>query len=490
MMCKLEYLLLIGLVSLGVSCSSDSTDQDIDHIYKPTPVEPEKPPYFIVPARTNSTSTDWRSYTAQTVARIPEFKIVNEPERSIYGGWIVPGKTRPATGFFRTEKIDNRWWIIDPEGNQFIHKAIAVFNPGSSDRQKAALTSKFGSTANWAKSQTDMIKANGFNGVGSWSNVGEINKLTNPPAFCVFLEPAAKLKNYLKANGEPSDHEGWEGYQWDIPPVFFPQIDEYIDREIKTITQYRDNQFLLGYFVDNELPWKNDALGNCLDVTKFPKTHVNNITAQTWLDARKGRPSTIADANASDKSAFTAFMFETFISKVEVAIRKYDPNHLFLGTKFNQEKHELINPDVMKVAGQYVDVITVDHYRSWEPNQTMLQNWVSWSGKPFMIVEFYVKGEDSGLPNKTGAGWNVATQAERGYFYQNFTIELIKSKGCVGWHWFTYQDNDPENMNTDPSNRDSNKGIVTWDFNEYSPLLSNMKELNENVYQLTRFYDK
>lgn len=67
---------------------------------------------------------------------------------------------------------------------------------------------------------------------------------------------------------------------------------------------------------------------------------------------------------------------------------------------------------------------------------------------------------------------------------------LIRSKVCVGWHWFTYMDNDPENENTDPSNRDSNKGMVTWDFEDYVPLQENMQAINDNVYLLTRFYDK
>lgn len=119
-----------------------------------------------------------------------------------------------------------------------------------------------------------------------------------------------------------------------------------------------------------------------------------------------------------------------------------------------------------------------------------MANWTSWSGRPFLIAEFYTKGEDSGLPNNTGAGWNVPTQQDRGYFYQNFAINLLQSKSCVGWHWFTYQDNDPLNLNADPSNRDSNKGIVNSDFQLYTPLMDNIKKLNENVYQLIQFFDK
>jgi hypothetical protein len=87
-----------------------------------------------------------------------------------------------------------------------------------------------------------------------------------------------------------------------------------------------------------------------------------------------------------------------------------------------------------------------------------MQNWYNWSGKPFLVTEFYTKGMDSGLGNTTGAGWIVPEQKDRGYFYQNFVNELIKAKTCVGWHWFTYMDNDPENPNSDASNKDSNKG--------------------------------
>lgn len=35
---------------------------------------------------------------------------------------------------------------------------------------------------------------------------------------------------------------------------------------------------------------------------------------------------------------------------------------------------------------------------------------------------------DSGMDNTSGAGWVVRTQAERGAFYQSFTLALLKSK--------------------------------------------------------------
>jgi hypothetical protein len=51
-------------------------------------------------------------------------------------------------------------------------------------------------------------------------------------------------------------------------------------------------------------------------------------------------------------------------------------------------------------------------------------------------------------------------------------------------------DNDPADTTTDPSNRDSNKGIVTIRYEPYSPLLQRMKTINSNLYPLADFFDR
>ena len=113
-----------------------------------------------------------------------------------------------------------------------------------------------------------------------------------------------------------------------------------------------------------------------------------------------------------------------------------------------------------------------------------MDNWVAWTGKPFLISEFFAKGMDSGLPNTSGAGWIVKTQADRASFYQNFVLPLVRHKGCVGWHWFRYMDNDPEDIPQDPTNLDANKGIVDGSFKPYPGFLESMQILNQRVYQL------
>ena len=94
------------------------------------------------------------------------------------------------------------------------------------------------------------------------------------------------------------------------------------------------------------------------------------------------------------------------------------------------------------------------------------------------------------MANTTGAGWLVKTQRDRGRFYQNFALALLQSKGCVGWHWFKYIDNDLTAAKFDPSNADSNKGIVNNRYVPYTPLLEAMKQLNQRTYSLAEYFGR
>ena len=151
---------------------------------------------------------------------------------------------------------------------------------------------------------------------------------------------------------------------------------------------------------------------------------------------------------------------------------------------------DIAKPELFRACGPFVDVVSMNYYRAWSPDAATMQMWSRESGKPILITEWYAKGVDSGLANTGGAGWLVKTQRERGLFYQNFTLGLLESKVCVGWHWFRYSDNDPEEKATDPSNRDSNKGIVNNRYEPYAPLLAAMKPLNERIYSLVEFFDR
>ena len=108
-----------------------------------------KATYHQVDARKNAQDSVWKSYTAKTIERLPNFTYSIDPKTNNYGSWKVNKSN--ATGFFRVEKKEDRWWIIDPEGYPFIHKGVAVFRPGASENQKKSLQEKYDSPENWAK---------------------------------------------------------------------------------------------------------------------------------------------------------------------------------------------------------------------------------------------------------------------------------------------------------------------------------------------------
>ena len=50
------------------------------------------------------------------------------PDRDRFGGW-KNGPRQKATGFFRAEELDGKWWLVDPDGALFISLGIDVVTP-------------------------------------------------------------------------------------------------------------------------------------------------------------------------------------------------------------------------------------------------------------------------------------------------------------------------------------------------------------------------
>lgn len=458
----INYLLmLIFFVLLG--CKSYSSNE----------IEYEK--YEEVWA-TSSQNINWKLYKARTVENLMDFKISKDPELGKYGGYLT-GKKYTATGFFRTQKIKDRWWIIDPEGNPFIHKGVAVVRPGRSSENQNFIGTKFQSSDNWIHAESKLLREYGFNGAGAWSDIDLIKNSSDPLIYTIIVQPMRAFRNdhFLKNRNLYSEN-GESVYLNDLIMVFDPKFDYYIDSTLSFISNYENDANLLGYFTDNELPWVFDALDRHLLLLN--EKDPGFIAAKNWIEIRKGFNFNIDKINNNDRIAFLEYYFETYLFKVTKALKRYDSNHLYLGCRFNKPERELNKPEMFKIAGKYMDIISINHYFKWEPDIQQLTNWESWSNKPILISEWYIKGNDSDLNNKSGAGWVVPTQLDRGYFYQNFTLELLNSKVCVGWQWFRYQD---EGL--------SNKGLFNKSYDPYYTLLESAKKININAYQIIKFID-
>ena len=436
----------------------------------------------IVYARPNPTK-EWKAYNTLTIDQLDGFK-EKKTKLSKYGSLI--GDRQTAIGFFYVKKIGDRWWAIDPEGNCHINLAINSVNPGKSERNVRAFENRFGNRENWMEKSALLFFKNGFNGIGGFSDVKSVKayNVKNPSKPLVYTVKWSFMGAYARQKGRFSvSMPGVSGYPNNTTFLFDNEFGAFCDEYAKQLIEYKNDKNLFGHFCENELPLSLKDLDHFLISEKENKQGYDVTTK--WLYDRNISRDKLNDAIRSD---FMAYEAERYYSIVSSAIKKYDPNHLYLGSRFHgTQKHV---EQFMRAAGKYVDLNCFNYYGQWGVLEKHINEWDTWTGKPFMITEFYTRGEDSGLGNTTGAGWNVKTQKDRGYFYQHYTLGLLKSQKCVGFHWFMYQDNDPTAKGVHWSNVDGNKGIVDNDFKPYSVLLKLMKELNLNVYNLTSYYDK
>lgn len=398
---------------------------------------------------------------------------------SKYGG--DKSKKYQATGFFRTEKINDRWWIIDPDGYRTLHLAFNTIHLGKSGT-KDSYKQKFGSKEMWMGKTAEQFRTLHFNGAGSWSDtkaIIEYNKDAKQPlAYTINL---SLMSGYGKQRGGTYQKPGHTGYEGGVIFVFDPEFPTYADEAAKQVTAYKDDPNLLGYFSDNEMPLDLESLENYL---KLPEDNPGFIAAKKWLDSKGISKEEITDKHREE---FLGVVADKYFSIAAKAIKKYDPNHLYLGSRFYGPGKNIA--ELFKAAGKYVDVISVNYYGAWTPSEELMNNWAAWSGKPFIITEYYVKAEDSGLTNTSGAGWSVRTQEDRGHWYQNWALALMQNKNCLGWHWHRYMDNEPVMKDGKLRMEDVNKGIVDKDFNLYTPLAEKMKQLNERRFQLIKHFD-
>jgi hypothetical protein len=368
-----------------------------------------------------------------------------------------------STGFFYVKKIDGRWWMIDPNGYAGINMGVCSFGSGS------------------IQNDYDITRNLGFNGsgnfLGSESQTKNGYNLQNYSLFSYtrrinfFLNYKNVRKNYYTT---PTAIQGSTDYVL----VFDPQFETYCDNLAKTsAAPYVNERDLLGYYTDNEINFNQDQLRNF--VKDLPAGDPSRDSALVFA-ASKGLTESdcinyTSKVTEAIKQEFAIRLATRYYRIVAAAIRKYDQNHLILGSRLNGRPRAI--PGVVAASQAYMDVTSVNFYDKFAPNDQIAR--ADWTNdKPCIVGEFYIKDINAFSATQSGAGWYVNSQEMRGDFYQNTCLELLQNKCFIGWQYFKYQDDS-----------DSNKGIVNSSGTEYAGMTSFMKELNEQVYHLCDFYD-
>ncbi len=383
----------------------------------------------------------WLTFGCRTLDSIEDYEVKPENfELSKYGGWKA--HRVEATGFFRVEQIDGRWWAVDPEGYLYVHKAINSVNLNDYTADQIYT----------------ILSTYGFNGLGCWSDEDILesqSKEVTPLAYCPKISFVAEYRRERVPRIEI--------------PIFDDEFEAYCDELAKGFLPYVDDPQVFGYLSDNELNWRDEGLPAHLALNDA--SDKNYTTAIAFL-AERGKTANNWDAD--DQYAYIGLMAERYYSVVSSAIRKVDTNHMYIGSRCHST--EKFIEAFMVNAGKYVDVFSINHYGRWGAREVEISNMSDWSGRPLMITEFYAMEDFPG--EEDGAGWLVADQASRGPFYQHYVSTLAETGDLVGWHWFKYQDD-----------KNGNKGVVSEDGELFSGLLDEMEEMNRHIYNFIDYVD-
>lgn len=409
-----------------------------------------------------------------------------------YGGW--PGLTGEATGFFHAEQLDDRWWLVDPDGRVFLSLGVnaARFegdNIRDTDRRpyRDACLAKYGSREAWTTAALALLRDANFNTLGSWCGAYTFER--GMPYTLILNLGARSGANWL--TGAFPD-------LWD--PAFERTADEIA---AEACAPRRDSKLLIGYFTDNELHWgpdwrapttlleeylmlPHDAPGHTRAVTFLRERYASaadfstawglDLTAWEQLDGAvklsgKGR----TEQAGSDSLAFVEIVARRYFQVCHDAIRRHDPNHLILGCRVAI----FLDLAVARGSQGLVDVFSVNHYIP-RPVEAALRQLHEAAQAPLLVTEWAFRARDSGLPNTKGAGPIVNTQQDRARAYREYLTDLLRMPFVVGAHWFEYAD-EPAEGRFDGEN--SNYGLVNIRDEPYEEFLSVVREVNGAAYE-------
>ncbi|MGB4758527.1 MAG: hypothetical protein WBP26_00555 [Candidatus Saccharimonadales bacterium] len=411
------------------------------------------------------------------------------PRLDQYGGSLeLPPAT--ATGRFYVTALGGRSWLVTPLGNRFLSIGLNSINIQDTTTSEANAIAKYGDLADgWAAGTNTELKSYGFNTAGAWSDTTYLTKpANNKMAYTTvgyFMRDYGKSSTHT-ANypGRVSGGSGHDDYTDDVIYVFEPEFATFAQqRALQIAANYGSDPYYLGVISDNELPFSALTL---LDNNLAMNNPADPMYAavRSWLSGRGKSPS---NYNDTDRKDWVGYVYGEYTRIIREALDMAGSGMLYLGSRLHQ-KSSIESPATFAAAKQYVDVFTLNYYNYWEPDPALLT--ASLAGSPFMVTEFYTKALNAvdvygnQFGNTSGAGWCVQTDADRGKFYQNFTLGVLNHPNGVGWHWFRYTDNDTQEQVSDPSNVDSNKGLYKLDYAIYPALSAAMKTVHQVAYRI------
>ena len=344
-----------------------------------------------------------------------------------------------ATGYFRTELVDGRWWFVDPEGYLFLSVGVDCVSAGGGGNvrayeQRPALYEQL--------PPQELTKSGRQPSFGQWNQYRRFGEEYEKKSKELIFKRMDKWGLNTIANW--SDKQVmlmnrkaflWPLYDLRLDPhlmglsdVYAPDFEQAVAQSIaESVKPLKDNPWLLGYFIGNEPAWLGDEVRLCDLILQGEERPIQKALVD-YL-ARKGDTS-------DTRKQFIWDTFDTFLQTTNRLLKRYDPHHLNLGIRFGNVMN--LPEPILKSCGKAFDVFSFNCY-ALRPDPEMMDRVLSIAKLPMLIGEYHFGTVDRGLAQSL---WQVDSQAERGVAYRYYTEQAYSHPGLIGTGYFQWCDQD------------------------------------------------
>lgn len=443
--------------------------------------------------------------------------------RNQYGGWGT-GPKFEATGHFRVQKIDGKWWFIDPDGclfwsfsatgfdfgfaetltqgrenffenlpqsndpefGQFVNPNNNTFGGRTYEFGPSNLYRKFG--GDWRNESGELslrrLKSWGMNSMGCWSDSSLFNDPDHPVPYTLFLGWNLPTISVSAVGGGSLS----------FPDPFASNFASTVYSRINGSRSLLNSAWCLGYFFQNEYRFRRNNSDSNYQVAHAYIQASNGSAAEnaiiTWLQGKYASIGALNTAWGTSYSSWTSVRnltripsggdadalaweehyADTLYSIIISEGRKVAPNTLFLGSRFIH-----FTPDhMMDAAAPHIDVIGINWYR-YSPSDIHIVS----TDKPIIIGEFHFGAVERGYFDQGLKP--VGDQQDRAEAMYYYLRDALQHENIVGAHWFQYRS---QAMTGRKDGESYQIGLVDVVDNPYPETRTAARELGRKLYRI------
>lgn len=443
-----------------------------------------------------------------------------------YMGHIDPKYKFEATGRFRTQKVNGKWFLITPEGNLFWSmgvNTVGLYAPtcyseretyfadyfnGGFDKKYSTMSYqtrhkykkphmcfsfelrnmdlKYG--PQWRQSYHAVVRNRalkwGINTLGCWTQ-GFVSKNAKVPYMHTASAGSARR---LVSKGKLVEY--WRP----VPDYFDPKFRENTFKNIARYPKALKDSYCIGVFVDNELPWQNENLALGRAIVRSPADQPAKIVFKQYLQNKYKSIEALNKAWKSNYKDFSDFLArddftpstkqakadlakieemhcDTYFKTCRDAVKAADPNALYISCRFAWS-----NEIVRRAATRYADIVAYNWYRDTTSDLKHPDGSVD---KPIIIGEYHFGNQDAGV---FGGGLRPRdTMAERIAANNKYITGALQNPYIVGAHWFRWSDQVTSGRDGDGENY--SVGLVDICDTPIYPFVDSIRKLADTMYK-------